>query len=166
MSSNGSRSIKPHTVWSELERRIAFSAATFASLSLHGTLSIAGTGKADIIVAQFNGATVQAKLNGKAISFDKEFVKRIWVDGFGGNDGITNGTSLPSTLLGAGGNDTIYGGSGVDSIDGGVGRDLLFGEAGADFIQSSGDGADPSRWRRERHSFYSSRRYRDVRRVR
>ena len=82
-----------------LESRFLLSA--FASLSSHGTLSVAGTGKNDTIVVQFSGTKVQALLNGQTLSFDKSLVKQIWADGFGANDSLTNKTSLPSTLLGS-----------------------------------------------------------------
>ncbi len=98
---------------------------SFASLNAHGILSVAGTAKNDAITIQFAGANVQAILNGQTLSFNKSDVRRIWADGFGGNDALTNKTSLPSTLIGSSGNDTLVGGSGDDSLDGGSGVDSV-----------------------------------------
>ena len=96
---------------------------SFASLSAHGTLSVVGTGQNDSIVVKFNGSKTQASLNGQTLSFNKADVKRIWADGFGGNDTITNKTNLPSMLLGSSGNDSLVGGTGDDSLEGGSGND-------------------------------------------
>ncbi|HEX3357770.1 MAG TPA: calcium-binding protein [Tepidisphaeraceae bacterium] len=99
--------------------------ASFASLNAQGTLSIIGTAKNNSILVQLAGTKVQAIVDGKTLSFAKSSVKRIWADGFGGNDRLTNQTSLPSTLIGSGGNDTLVGGSENDSMDGGPGQDVL-----------------------------------------
>src|SRR5215813_9437162 len=82
---------------------------SFASLNSHGTLSVVGTGGNDSITVQFSGTKVQAILNGQTLSFNKSDVKRIFAEGFGGNDSIKNKTSLPSTLLGDAGNDSLIG---------------------------------------------------------
>ena len=103
-----------------IESRLLLS---FASLNVRGTLSVVGTGHGDSIVVKFNGSHVQAILNGQTKSFNKNDVKRIWSEAFGGNDRISNQTNLPSTLIGDGGNDSLIAGSGNDSLDGGSGND-------------------------------------------
>jgi len=100
-------------------------AASFASLSSHGTLSVVGTAKNDTITISLKNSMIVAKLNSVAMSFTKSSVKRIWADGVHGNDHIENNTALRSTLIGASGDDTLRGGSGDDSLDGGDGNDLL-----------------------------------------
>ena len=47
-----------------IESRLLLS---FASLSSHGTLSVAGTGGSDSITVQFSGTKVQAILNGRVV---------------------------------------------------------------------------------------------------
>jgi len=59
-----------------------------------------------------------------------------YVDGGGGNDGITGGSGN-DTLIGNSGNDTITGGAGADSINGGTGNDSITGGDGADTIDFS-----------------------------
>ena len=100
-------------------------AASFASLSSHGTLSVIGTAKNDTITISLTNNMIVAKLNASSMSFAKSSVKRIWADGVHGNDHIENDTALPSTLLGSSGDDTLRGGSGDDSLDGGEGVDLI-----------------------------------------
>src|SRR5438552_4581486 len=116
-------------------------AGDFATLSSHGTLSIVGTSKADTIVVQFNGAKMQAILNGQTRSFNKSDIKRFWIESFGGNDRITNKTGKPSTMIGDAGNDTFVGGSGDDDINAGSGDDHFDGGLGFNRIDP-GDGAD------------------------
>jgi Ca2+-binding RTX toxin-like protein len=103
-----------------MESRLLLS---FASLSAHGTLSVVGTNNNDSIVVKFNGAQVQAILNGQTQSFNKSDVKRIFAKGLAGDDRISNQTSRPSTLVGDAGNDSLTGGTGNDSLDGGDGND-------------------------------------------
>ena len=103
-----------------IESRLLLS---FASLSSHGTLSVAGTGGNDSITVQVSGTKVQAILNGQTLSFNKGDAKRIFAEGFGGNDRMKNKTNLPSTLIGDAGNDSLTGGTGNDSLDGGDGND-------------------------------------------
>jgi Ca2+-binding RTX toxin-like protein len=81
---------------------------------------------------------VQAILNGQSQSFNKTDVKRIWVESFGGNDRITNNTTLRSTLIGDSGNDTITGGSGQDELDAGTGADHLSGGGGDNLLTIDG----------------------------
>lgn len=106
---------------------------SFASLSSHGTLSVVGTARSDSISIFISSTNVVAQVNSSKLFFPKSSVKRVWADGFGGNDRLANHTPLPSTLIGAGGNDTMVGGTGNDSLDGGDGKDT------ADYSSRSGD---------------------------
>jgi Ca2+-binding RTX toxin-like protein len=99
--------------------------ASFASLNAHGTLSVVGTSGDDHIAVQFTDTTVQAIRNGNTVSFSKSAVKRIWVNGFGGNDSIVNKTNRPSTLIGGAANDVLVGGKGNDLLVGGAGKDSV-----------------------------------------
>src|SRR5437764_8254708 len=121
-----------------MESRLLLS---FASLNSYGILSVVGTGGNDSITVQFSGTKVQAILNGQTKSFNKSDVKGIFAEGFGGNDRISNKTSLPSTLLGDAGNDTFVGGSANDEIDAGSGNDHFDGGLGMNAIHE-GDGND------------------------
>ena len=105
-----------------LEPRRLLSAA-FASVNSQGTLSVVGTSKNDVITMSLHDGMIVAKLNASSLSFGATTVKRIWVNGFRGNDRIVNNTALPSTLLGSSGNDTLIAGSKNDLLDGGTGWD-------------------------------------------
>lgn len=59
-------------------------------------------------------------------------VTAIRVRSAGGNDTVTNSTSLPSTLYGGDGADTLIGGTGNDRLIGGDGADVLNGSSGTD----------------------------------
>src|SRR5438477_3521001 len=110
----------PSIQWLEPRRLLS---ASFATISSHGTLSVIGTAKNDVIrVSQIDGQII-AKVNSAAIKFPRSMVKRIWITGFRGNDRVVNDTALPSTVLGSGGDDTLRGGSGDDSLAGGAGSD-------------------------------------------
>jgi len=111
---------------------------SFASLSSHGTLSVVGTSKSDSIAIEISGAQVRATVNGQVESFNKSGVKRFWINGFSGNDSITNQTNLPSTLIGSSGNDSIFGGTGRDEIDVGTGVDHASGGGGTNLITVNG----------------------------
>jgi Ca2+-binding RTX toxin-like protein len=116
--------------------------ASFASVNSNGTLSVVGGSKADTITVKIESNEVIANLNGATMSFDKGDVKRLWIDGFGGDDHITNETNLPSTLIGSSGNDSIEGGSANDSIEGDDGNDSLAGGEGNNTI----DGGTGENW--------------------
>jgi Ca2+-binding RTX toxin-like protein len=77
-------------------------------------------------------------------------VERLVFTGDGGNDKVTNNTSLTmnatgdagsDTLIGGGGKDTLNGGSGADSIVGNAGDDSLVGGTGNDTMKG-GSGKD------------------------
>ncbi len=128
-------------------------AASFASLSSHGTLSVIGTAKNDVITISLVNGKIVATLNSASMSFTKSSVKRIWADGVHGNDHVTNDSALPSTLLGSSGDDTLRGGSGDDSLDGGSGFDRIqprdgnnIGNFNLSYDVLDYDGATPSRF--------------------
>ncbi|MGN9789476.1 calcium-binding protein [Nonomuraea sp. ZG12] len=56
----------------------------------------------------------------------------------GGNDTVTNNTSLQSSVLGGSGSDTLNGGSGRDGFNGGAGDDTLIGNGGVDVANGVG----------------------------
>src|SRR3954454_14005974 len=89
----------------------------FASLNSHGILSVVGTSGNNTIVVDISGTKVRATRDGSSLSFDQSAVLGIWIDAFNGDDKVQNKTSIPSTLIGAGGNDSLTGGTGTDSID-------------------------------------------------
>ena len=100
-------------------------AASFASLSSHGTLSVIGTAKNDTITISLINGKIVATLNSASMSFAKSSGQTNLGRWAHGNDHVENDTALPSTLLGSSGNDTLAGGSGDDTIDGGGGHDLV-----------------------------------------
>lgn len=121
-----------------LDRRVLL--AAFATLNARGTLSVAGGAAADQIVVDRSAGQIRARLNGQTLNFAAVAVKRIWANGFGGNDAIENRTTLPSTLIGEGGRDTLVGGSNADSLDGGGGVDTLRSGRGADTLSPGIEG--------------------------
>ncbi len=90
-------------------------------------LAITGTAGDDSISIAVDGSNLIVTRGTETRTFSAAEVGSIRVDGFDGNDTITNGTLLPSTLEGGDGDDTIFGGDGADRIDGGAGSDSLWG---------------------------------------
>jgi uncharacterized delta-60 repeat protein len=113
--------------------------------SINFTLAVAGTNGPDVIgVRPAAGGTLAVRVNGRLVgTYATEFINRIEVHGFGGNDRITlaPGVREGADLYGESGNDTITGGSGQDLIVGGDGRDVLAGGAEWDVL-IGGAGAD------------------------
>jgi hypothetical protein len=114
--------------------------ADFASLQ-NGLLRVAGTAADESISVALSGADVVVTRGTETRAFAAAEVNVLLVDGFDGNDTITNDTSLKATLRGGDGDDTIFGGSGADRVHGGVGRDSLWGRDGVDRIYGE-DGID------------------------
>jgi hypothetical protein len=94
-----------------LEGRMLLSVASFASISSRGTLSIVGTRKNDTIVICSPGGKVVVAVNGAEESFLKSSVRRVWVDGFRGDDtiNVADGVDVPTTLRGGAGDDSVHG---------------------------------------------------------
>ena len=86
--------------------------ATFVS----GTLTVNGTPDDDSILVRGEPQSVVVEINGTPRSFPADAVKRIVVNGLGGDDLIENATKRPSTLAGGAGRDTLVGGNGNDSL--------------------------------------------------
>jgi Ca2+-binding RTX toxin-like protein len=97
--------------------------AAFASLNAAGVLSIVGDANSNNINVVYSLDKVKVTRDGSSLYFTKSKVKAIWAEGFGGNDRITNGVALPSTLIGDAGNDTLIGNTKGDSLVGGSGDD-------------------------------------------
>jgi Ca2+-binding RTX toxin-like protein len=125
-----------------LESRLLL--ASFASVNSNGTLSVVGTGSNDTIVVRNDAQFLfyDVIVNGQTVLFERDVVKRIWANGFGGNDKITNQTALPSTLIGGSGNDSIQAGTADDSIEGDGGDDSVAGGDGKNTI----DGGSGANW--------------------
>src|SRR5436190_14055207 len=84
---------------------------------------------------------------GNSATCDPTGVSRIFVDSGSLDDKITIEdsvpASIPTSLVGGGGNDTLIGGNGDDTLNGGAGDDTLVGNAGtdtADFSNRSNSG--------------------------
>src|SRR5438105_3645067 len=106
-----------------LESRLLLSGG---STTLHnGLLTVLGTSGADTIVVRSAGGSIVVSVNGHSKSFPASSLKKIVASAEGGNDRMSNLTSLPSTLRGGSGNDSVIAGTGNDSIDGGSGNDTL-----------------------------------------
>ncbi|HRK31866.1 MAG TPA: calcium-binding protein, partial [Tepidisphaeraceae bacterium] len=116
-----------------LDQRVLFS----ASLSRTGTLSVAGTEQADVIVISLNQTEVDVDVNGASTSFDRSAVDRLNVDAGGGRDRVVNRANLRSTLMGGAGNDTLIGGFRSDVLVGGRGVNVLDGGGGRDIVDKS-----------------------------
>ena len=129
------------------------SAATTASLSGAGRLTVTGTGGADtIIVRAVSGPRIQVAAVGVNTSFPAGAVHSIVVNGLGGNDTIRIDdarfaltTTRPTTIDGGASNDTIRGGKGAETLRGGIGNDTITGLRGNDRIDL-GAGTDVSIW--------------------
>jgi Ca2+-binding RTX toxin-like protein len=96
--------------------------SSFASVNSRGTLSVVGTSQADRIEVQINGSHVIAMRGSEQVEFRASKIKRIWMEGFGGDDRLINDTHLASTLIGGAGGDTLVGGTGDDTLIGGTGN--------------------------------------------
>src|SRR4051812_15526062 len=128
----------PFSLAEQLEGRFLL-ASDFASLNSHGILSVVGTSGNNTIVVDISGTKVRATRDGSSLSFDQSKVLGVWINAFNGDDVVKNLTSLPSTILGAGGNDSLTGGTGNDSIDAETGVDHLSGGGGTNTLNVDGD---------------------------
>ncbi|HEV2296808.1 MAG TPA: hypothetical protein VGR35_23400 [Tepidisphaeraceae bacterium] len=138
--------------------KLAVAGATPSPIGLTGgTLSVAGTGGADVIIvagaqnspSDPNLLAVARNRIGRA--FEAGDVARVSVTSGAGDDYVEmRATDVPGALEGATGNDRLAGGAGndsitgddgYDSIDGGAGNDTLIGNDGRDWIRGQ-DGSD------------------------
>ena len=118
-----------------------FLLASFASLNAAGVLSVVGTSQSNVINVAYSGSNVKVTRDGSNLYFDKTKVKKVWAEAYGGNDKITIGVALPSTLIGDAGNDTLIGNVKDDEIHGGSGDDRLIGGDGSNVLDH-GSGKD------------------------
>src|SRR5205823_4320059 len=96
----------------------------------------------DIITVFVRDGKIVAKLNSGEAQFTKPMVSQIWVNGFRGDDRITNKTALAATLIGSSGNDTFVSGDGPDLIEAGDGEDTAdYSRKTSDEYLSVGDGS-------------------------
>jgi Ca2+-binding RTX toxin-like protein len=120
-----------------------------------GNLLVTGTSGDDVILLAVSGNDMVVTMNGQQSGgFAMSQITSIDVEAGAGNDSITIGSSLPSslgasvqggpgddTITGGPGNDTLGGGQGNDSISGGPGDDSIKGGAGDDTL-AGGKGND------------------------
>jgi Ca2+-binding RTX toxin-like protein len=121
------------------------------------TVTVNGTGGADVVQAISSGTTVQVNgLDPQVNITGSEAVNdRLAVNGLGGSDTLSGGALAALMLLtvdGGEGNDTLNGGNGADLLLGGSGNDTidgnqgnetaLMGEGNDTFVWDPGDGSD------------------------
>jgi Ca2+-binding RTX toxin-like protein len=110
--------------------------ATFSVAGNPGvqTFDIRGTSQADVISITQSGGNVTAQVGSQARTIPRNSFNSIRVFGFGGNDRITNNTTIPSRVAAGFGNDVINGGFGNDTLFGQEGNDTINGRGGNDTI--------------------------------
>ncbi|MFT3785808.1 MAG: SdrD B-like domain-containing protein [Tepidisphaeraceae bacterium] len=118
---------------------------SFATL-LNGVLTVNGTANGDVISLAISGANLVAKLGTQSLTFSTTAIKSIAVNGLGGDDRVTLGTSVTTStrtavVHGNSGNDVLVGGAGVESLFGDTGNDVLIGGGSNDSLDG-GDGDD------------------------
>ncbi|MGB7161082.1 MAG: hypothetical protein WBD40_23675 [Tepidisphaeraceae bacterium] len=116
-------------------RRVASDVAVLDGSELY----VFGTEADDAIDVSTDAGSLLVTRGTRVRTFDPAQVTALSVNGFGGDDTITNNTALPSTLHGGDGKDTITGGSGPDRIRGQGGDDQFIANDGA-IDQLFGDG--------------------------
>lgn len=130
------------------------------SLAADGTLTLDGGDGNDVLTLYRAGERLVASVTlrdaagsvvaSEARVFFRSDVRRLVVNGRGGDDLLSNLTDVPSTLYGGAGNDLVYGGDAADSLSGGDGSDVMSGGGGADTLDggtgndhlAGGDGDD------------------------
>ncbi len=113
----------------------------YIALGSDGQLRVKGGDDDDTILVEEVDDRVVVRIADEVHKFDRQDVHSIAIHGRGGNDTITNLTSIRSKLYGNEGDDQITGGSENDILDGGSGNDSLSGGAGDDVLYG-GDGVD------------------------
>ncbi|WP_156046182.1 calcium-binding protein [Herbidospora cretacea] len=134
-----------------LATTVPANAASSTSVHVSGsTLFIVGTsaGETVKIESQFGLLTVDStsgitpgagcSAQGPTVVSCSTIVQFIDAALIGGNDTVTNNTSLQASILGGSGLDTLNGGSGRDGLNGGAGDDTLIGNAGVDIANGVG----------------------------
>lgn len=104
-------------------------------------LYVLGTESADTISVRSSGLSYVVTRGNDVRRFGQSLVSQLAVNGFAGDDFISNNTSLTAFMDGGAGNDTVVGGSGGDRITGAGGNDRLYGGDGDDLIYGQ-DGDD------------------------
>jgi Ca2+-binding RTX toxin-like protein len=113
-----------------------------AATLIGGTLKLVGTNRADDVSFRQTPALIVMSNNGASRSFAADRVRRIIVNGSGGNDRIDlSRVGVSVVVNGDSGRDQITGGRGNDKLSGGDNGDVIHGKAGNDTI-SGGDGDD------------------------
>ncbi|MBA2706958.1 MAG: calcium-binding protein [Gemmatimonadaceae bacterium] len=128
-----------------LERRVFMDSSSFAQVTPTGTLLVNGTAAANVIAVSRSRTQVTVSMDGASVQFNRNSVKRLYVDGWAGDDLLTNNADLRSTILGNDGNDALRGGPLEDSLQGGNGNDTLDGSEGSDALLG-GDGTDTAEY--------------------
>ena len=121
--------------YQNLETRCLLAGISFDATT--GVLLIEGDVSEDVSEVQLaqSGTMVQVSLTGFADeTYPVADVVSLRFEGGLGNDQFSNFTSIPSEVLGGGGNDTILSGSGNDMVIGGAGNDTINGGGGDDFL--------------------------------
>jgi Ca2+-binding RTX toxin-like protein len=130
-----------------LATAVPANAASTTSVNVSGsTLFIAGTSAGETVNIQFqfglltvdstSGITPGAGCSplGATVVSCSTNVQFITAQVGGGNDTVTNNTSLQSSVLGGSGIDTLNGGPGRDGFNGNSGNDTLNGNGGNDTL--------------------------------
>ena len=120
-----------------------------------GVLSVLGTEANDRVAFEVAGNKLTVIERDGSTNFDADAVRRVVVEGRGGDDvlDLRNAPAVPVRIAGGAGEDYIavgrgpgdvYGGKGDDTIVGGRGADQLRGGEGDDFV--AGKGGDDRVW--------------------
>lgn len=153
--SKRSKRMRTTTNTETLEVRQLLTAISFSN----GVVTLNGSATADQISAKAEGKRIRFDVNGASRTFNKSQVNQIVARGRGGNDRITNATSIAlrgsggagnDTIISGDGSDTLSGDKGVDSLVSGRGNDTVYGGGGRDRIKTgrgndlayAGDGND------------------------
>ncbi len=113
------------------------------SLNSAGVLTVTGTNLADLIRVGQARTTVSVHEGAKITNFPLAKVKKLVINGLGGDDSllVSSNVTVPASINGGDGRDSITGGAGNDSLFGGAGIDTLRGFGGNDSL-SGGDAND------------------------
>ncbi|MEQ1489400.1 MAG: FG-GAP-like repeat-containing protein [Terricaulis sp.] len=104
---------------------------------LYGTMTLAGGGGTDTLIADFSALSSSVSLNSTTLSTGAGSVN-VEADIF-----TVTGSSVGDTLTGGFYAQTLYGGGGNDALNGGAGAgDILYGGDGDDILYATTDGGD------------------------